>query len=148
MFRNKPFKHTCHNIPKGKITMPYVPTTLAVMLLLVSALPAHGGKIEPPTVHFEGQGFRVQAPAGATLLEVRLRGPQRTLILEKRTAGAPISWTLDGGDGDGDYRYEAVVVTEIDGKPRQRNASGGFEVQGGLLIAPPTPAGSDGRASP
>ena len=97
---------------------------------------AYGNEPDPATVQLHDQGFRVEAPSGASMLEVRLMGPQRTVLFESRTTGGPIDWTLSGGEGDGDYRYEAVVVMDIGGVPQQRNRPGGFEVKGGRVMVP------------
>ena len=112
----------------------------SVFMILATSLSVQAAEPEPATMSFNQTGFTVSAPAGAALLEVRLMGPARTLLLDARTAGEPIAWTLSGNEADGEYRYEAVVVMDIEGKARQRTLPGGFEVKGGLVIAPPRPA--------
>lgn len=117
-----------------------IQSSISVFLVLTASLSAQAVEPEPATILFHDQGFTVEAPAGASLLEVRLMDPARTLLLDRRTARGPIAWTLSGSEADGEYRYEAVVVMNIDGKARQRTLPGGFEVKGGLVIAPPRPA--------
>ena len=113
------------------------------LFIMVISFSAYATEPEPATVWFDTQGFNVQAPPGASMLEVRLMGPERTLLFEARSDGEPIHWQLNGNEADGEYRYEAVVVMEIDGKPRQRNLPGGFEVQNGAVVPPPLPIDAD-----
>ena len=101
----------------------------------------------PAEVAFFGSGLTVQAPAGATQLELRVVDPQRQEVFEQRTNGEDIHWTLQGTEGDGEYRFEAVSVVSMDGELKQRNTGGGFEVQGGVLIGPPDAAEIEARLS-
>ncbi len=102
-------------------------------------------QIPPAKVAFFGSGFTVQAPAGASQLELRVADPQRRSVFEQRTNGTDIHWSLQGTEQDGEYRYEAVVVMEVHGQMKQRNAAGGFELQGGVLMGPPDPVAIESR---
>ena len=108
----------------------------SAVLLLAGTTLAQAAGPEPATVTFQGQGFTVKAPAGASLLELRVADPDRELIFAERTPGDPITWYLGGTPVEGEYRYEAVTVTKTDGKPRQAIKAGGFTVEGGVLVAP------------
>jgi len=109
-------------------------------LTAVSASAAAAGIV---TVDLHGQGFSVRTAYGVSSLEVRVMGPQRTVLFEQRTEGAPIHWNLTGAGGDGDYRYEAVAVTGSGDQAQQHVKPGGFEVDGGQVVIPPAPAESE-----
>ena len=116
---------------------------ISSLILLTISLPTYASDPEPATVMFDAQGFTVDAPSGASMLEVRLMGPERTLLFEAQTGGESIDWQLSGTEADGEYRYEAVVVMEIDGKAHQTNLPGGFEVEAGSIVPPPLPVNAD-----
>ena len=116
-----------------------IQSLISGLTLLAMSLPTCATEPEPATVWFDAQGFSVDAPPGASMLEVRLMGPERTLIFESRTKGESIEWQISDDKIDGEYRYEAVVVMDIDGVPRQRNLPGGFEVEKGIVVPPPVP---------
>ena len=120
-----------------------IQSLISGLTLLAMSFSTYAAEPEPATVWFDTQGFNVEAPPGSSMLEVRLMGPERTLLFEARSDGEPIHWQLNGNEADGEYRYEAVVVMEIDGKPRQRNLPGGFEVQKGAVVPPPLPVNID-----
>ncbi len=90
------------------------------------------------TIEFNPQGFSVSGPDTATMLQVRLMSPQRKLIYSDQTTGSSLSWQQNGYEVDGDYRYQAITVTDNDGSPQQHTLAGGFEIQDGILIVPPT----------
>ncbi len=107
------------------------------LLIVFISLPAYASEPEPATLWFDEQGFTVEAPARAAMLELRMMGPERTLIFSELSKGKPIDWQISDAEIDGEYRYETVVVViDIDGVQRQRNHSGGFEVKDGSLIVP------------
>ena len=124
---------------------PFIQSIFNSLIIMVISFSAYAAQPEPEpaTVWFDSQGFNVEAPAGASMLEVRLMGPARTLLFEARSTGEPINWQLNGNEVDGEYRYEAVVVMDIDGVPRQRNLPGGFEVEKGVVVPPPVPVNAD-----
>lgn len=111
---------------------------LLIMLVLAMLVPGvlWGAGEEPPHVEVEAYGLNVRASAGFKLLELRVAGPDRVLIHEERSRGGGIHWTLRGVEGDGEYRYEAVIVSKQGGKLTQRSRSGGFEVLGGRIDLP------------
>jgi len=112
---------------------------ISIVMALTCSMANAATEVEPATISFNGGGFYASAPSGATQLEVRVADPARNVVFEKRTEGESITWTLSGNEGDGEYRYEAVVVKKIGGKFKQNTTAGGFEVQGGLVIPPPEP---------
>ena len=93
---------------------------------------------EPTTVSIEWHtyGFSATPKGSASLLAVRIGGPQRVIWLDQRTAGAPIDWSLPGEAPDGSYRYEVFVETTLDGQEESNMTGGGFEVQNGQILRP------------
>ena len=93
---------------------------------------------EPTTVSiaWDTYGLSVTAQGQASLLAVRIAGPQRAILLDQRTAGATIDWTLPDGAPDGSYRYEVFVTTTRDGLPQSSLTPGGFEVRHGQIVRP------------
>ncbi len=93
-------------------------------------------EIESATIAFDEQGFSVQTTPEASQLQIRLVGPERSVIFEEITIGTSISWQLTGYETDGQYSYEIIVVSGNDGGLQQRNLPGGFEIKKGVIIPP------------
>ena len=93
---------------------------------------------EPRTVSIAWHTFGFSAtPKGeASLMAVRIAGPQRVIWLDQRTAGEPVDWSLPGGAPDGSYRYEVFVTTTLDGQEQSDLTPGGFEVRQGQILRP------------
>ena len=93
---------------------------------------------EPTTVSlaWHTYGFSATPKGSASLLAVRIGGPQRVIWLDQRTTGSPIDWTLPGEAPDGSYRYEVFVETTLDGEEESHLTGGGFEVQDGQILRP------------
>ncbi len=121
----------------------YIQTMINSLFILTISLPVSANEPTPATLWFDDHGFTVTAPAGTAMLEVRLMGPERSLIFSELSEGQPIDWQISDAEIDGDYRYEAVVVINVDGKAQQSNWPGGFEVIDGRVIAPPQPVATE-----
>ncbi len=125
---------------------PSIYKIIAIVLLWVMCQSASASdQIPPAKVVFFGSGFTVQAPAGASQLELRIVDPNRYPVYSQSSDGGDIHWAMSGAEINGEYRYEAVVVMEIQGQMKQRNAGGGFDLQGGMLIGPPDPVAIESR---
>ncbi len=124
---------------------PFNTTVLALFSLIVSFASFATDQLPEAQVSFFGSGFTVQAPAGASQVELRVADPQRNEVYRQTTDGGDITWAMSGAEQSGEYRYEAVVVMEVNGQLKQRNSAGGFEVQGGMLIGPPDTAELEAR---
>ncbi len=93
-----------------------IQTMINGLFILTISLPVSANKPTPATLWFDDHGF-----TGTAMLEVRLMGPERTLIFSELSKGQPIDWQISDAEIDGDYRYEAVVVMNVDGKAQQSN---------------------------
>ena len=93
---------------------------------------------EPTTVSlaWHTYGFSATPKGEASLMAVRIAGPQRVIWLDQRTAGDPVDWSLPGEAPDGSYRYEVFVTTTLDGEGQSDLTAGGFEVQNGQILRP------------
>jgi hypothetical protein len=88
------------------------------------------------------------APNAATMLQMRIMGPQRSLIYSQSSTGDTLYWQRSDNETNGEYRYEVVVVTDNHGKAQQHNQSGGFTIDAGQLIVPVIPTAQDTLSPP
>jgi hypothetical protein len=88
------------------------------------------------------------APYAASMLQMRIMGPQRSLIYSESSTGDTLYWQRSGNETNGEYRYEVVVVTDNHGKAQQHNQSGGFIIDAGQLIVPVIRAPADELTPP
>jgi hypothetical protein len=117
--------------------MKYSHTLLLASLTLLScSLCALAADYEPATLDINSQGMSATAPYAASMLQMRIMGPQRSLIYSQSSTGDTLYWQRSGNETNGEYRYEVVVVTDNHGKAQQHNQSGGFTINAGQLIAP------------
>ncbi len=93
---------------------------------------------EPQAVSVQMSTYSLSvSPKGqASMLTLRIAGPGRTLLLDERTGGDSIDWSLPGSAPDGSYRYEAYVTTSGNGEPEGHLTPGGFEVHHGQIVQP------------
>jgi hypothetical protein len=109
---------------------------LASLTLLGCSLTALAADYEPATLDINSRGMSATAPYAATMLQMRIMGPQRSLIYSQSSTGDTLYWQRSGNETNGEYRYEVVVVTDNHGKAQQHNQSGGFTIDAGQLIVP------------
>ena len=77
----------------------------------LAELRAPAAQVNEPTtvaIAWHTYGFSATPKGSASLLAVRIGGPQRVIWLDQRTSGGPIDWTLPGEAPDGSYRYESL----------------------------------------
>ncbi len=102
----------------------------------VSGLTAQDREPDTVSIQWHMYGFSVAPKGQASLLTLRIAGPGRTLLLDERTTGESIDWSLPGSAPDGSYRYEAFVKTTLDGPAQSSVTPGGFEVKHGQIVQP------------
>lgn len=110
------------------------------------------------TVH--QNGLYVEGTYGASFLLLRVVGPDGKLMCDETSDGTPLSWTASGNLLDGQYTYE--VRQGISPKRERRaersetdeeikypvwNTSGGFLLQGGVIIAPGVEESADQKGT-
>ena len=129
--------------------MKYSLTLLLTSLTLLScSLTALAADYEPATLDINSRGMSATAPNAATMLQMRIMGPQRSLIYSQSSTGDTLYWQRSDNETNGEYRYEVVVVTDNHGKAQQHNQSGGFTIDAGQLIVPVIPTAQDTLAPP
>ena len=121
---------------------------LASLTLLGCSLSALAADYEPATLDINSRGMSATAPNAATMLQMRIMGPQRSLIYSQSSTGDTLYWQRSDNETNGEYRYEVVVVTDNHGKAQQHNQSGGFTIDAGQLIVPVIPTAQDTLAPP
>lgn len=102
----------------------------------LAALAAQEQEPETVSIQLNTYGLSVAPKGQASLLTLRIAGPGRTLLLDERTPGDPIDWSLPGDAPDGSYRYEAFVSTTLEGPAQSSVTPGGFEVKHGQIVRP------------
>jgi hypothetical protein len=129
--------------------MKYSYTLLLTSLTLLGcSLSALAADYEPATLDINSQGMSATAPNAASMLQMRIMGPQRSLIYSQSSTGDTLYWQRSGNETNGEYRYEVVVVTDNHGKAQQHNQSGGFTIDAGQLITPVIPTTQDALSPP
>ena len=129
--------------------MKYSLTLLLTSLTLLScSLTALAADYEPATLDINSRGMSATAPNAATMLQMRIMGPQRSLIYSQSSTGDTLYWQRSDNETNGEYRYEVVVVTDNHGKAQQHNQSGGFTIDAGQLIVPVIPTAQDTLSPP
>jgi hypothetical protein len=129
--------------------MKYSHTLLLTSLTLLGcSLTVLAADYEPATLDIDSRGMSATAPYAATMLQMRIMGPQRSLIYSQSSTGDTLYWQRSGNETNGEYRYEVVVVTDNHGKAQQHNQSGGFTIDAGQLIAPVIPTAQDVLSAP
>jgi hypothetical protein len=129
--------------------MKYIHTLLLTSLTLLGcSLTVLAADYEPATLDINSRGMSATAPYAASMLQMRIMGPQRSLIYSESSTGDTLYWQRSGNETNGEYRYEVVVVTDNHGKAQQHNQSGGFTIDAGQLIAPVIPTAQDALAPP
>ncbi len=129
--------------------MKYSHTSLLARLTLRGcSLTALAADNQPATLDINSQGMSATAPYAASMLQMRIMGPQRSLIYSESNTGDTLYWQRSGNETNGEYRYEVVVVTDNHGKAQQHNQSGGFTIDAGQLIAPVITAPADTLTPP
>jgi hypothetical protein len=129
--------------------MKYTRTLLHTSLtLLVCSLTALAADNQSATLDITSQGMSATAPNAASMLQMRIMGPQRSLIYSQSSTGDTLYWQRSGNETNGEYRYEVVVVTNSNGKAQQHNQSGGFTIDAGQLIVPVIPTAQDVLSRP
>ena len=121
---------------------------LASLTLLGCSLTALAADYEPATIDINSRGMSATAPNAAAMLQMRIMGPQRSLIYSQSSTGDTLYWQRSGNETNGEYRYEVVVVTDNHGKAQQHNQSGGFTIDAGQLITPVIPTAQDELTPP
>jgi hypothetical protein len=129
--------------------MKYSHTLLLASLTLLScSLTVLAADYEPATLDINSRGMSATAPNAASMLQMRIMGPQRSLIYSQSSTGDTLYWQRSGNETNGEYRYEVVVVTDNHGKAQQHNQSGGFTIDAGQLITPVIPTAQDELTPP
>jgi hypothetical protein len=129
--------------------MKYSHTLLLTSLTLLGcSLSVLAADYEPATLDINSRGMSATAPNAATMLQMRIMGPQRSLIYSQSSTGDTLYWQRSGNETNGEYRYEVVVVTDNHGKAQQHNQSGGFTIDAGQLIVPVITAPADTLTPP
>ena len=121
---------------------------LASLTLLGCSLTALAADYEPATIDINSRGMSATAPNAAAMLQMRIMGPQRSLIYSQSSTGDTLYWQRSGNETNGEYRYEVVVVTDNHGKAQQHNQSGGITIDAGQLIAPVIPTAQNDLTTP
>ncbi len=121
---------------------------LASLTLLGCSLTALAADNQSATLDINSRGMSATAPYAATMLQMRIMGPQRSLIYSQSSTGDTLYWQRSNNETNGEYRYEVVVVTDNHGKAQQHNQSGGFTIDAGQLIAPVIPTAQDELTPP
>lgn len=109
---------------------------------LMVAQPALGADV---AVDASGLSIAPGAVANFEAMNVRIAGPTGDLVLNQRSTGDAVYWSA-GGMPDGEYRYEAVVLSydpaadtgEEDGDTGERleRTWGSVEVKDGAIVLP------------
>ena len=129
--------------------MKYINTLLITSLALLGcSLTVLAADYEPATLDINSRGMSATAPNAATMLQMRIMGPQRSLIYSQSSTGDTLYWQRSDNETNGEYRYEVVVVTDNHGKAQQHNQSGGFTIDAGQLIVPVIPTAQDALSPP
>jgi hypothetical protein len=129
--------------------MKYSHTLLLTSLTLLScSLTALAAGNQSATLDINSQGMSATAPNAASMLQMRIMGPQRSLIYSQSSTGETLYWQRSDNETNGEYRYEVVVVTDNNGKAQQHNQSGGFTIDAGQLIVPVIPTAQDVLSPP
>jgi hypothetical protein len=121
---------------------------LTSLTLLGCSLTALAADYEPATLDINSRGMSATAPNAASMLQMRIMGPQRRLIYSQSSTGDTLYWQRSGNETNGEYRYEVVVVTDNHGKAQQHNQSGGFTIDAGQLIVPVIATAQDTLSPP
>jgi hypothetical protein len=129
--------------------MKYSHTLLLTSLTLLGcSLTVLAADYEPATLDINSRGMSATAPYAASMLQMRIMGPQRSLIYSQSSTGDTLYWQRSGNETNGEYRYEVVVVTDNHGKAQQHNQSGGFTIDAGQLIVPVIATAQDTLSPP
>ena len=129
--------------------MKYSLTLLLTSLTLLScSLTALAAGNQSATLDINSRGMSATAPNAASMLQMRIMGPQRSLIYSQSSTGDTLYWQRSDNETNGEYRYEVVVVTNNHGKAQQHNQSGGFTIDAGQLIVPVIPTAQDTLTPP